>query len=464
MDKIRFGTDGWRAKIADGFTFSNVRRAAYGLGAVLRKKKKSAKVLIGFDTRFNSDLFAQEAAKTLVGLGHRVLLSDRIIPTPALSLAVRDQKADAGVMITASHNSGAYNGFKVKLPPGVSAPERFTQAVEKNIPALAPAASVPAGEIPLAHWLSPYLKTIAAKIDLKSIRKAGLRIVFDSMHGVGEDHFERLVEGGKTRVMTVAADRDVFFGGRQPEPIGANLRPLASAIRKTKAHMGFATDGDGDRVGLMDERGRYVHVHRLHGILLYHLWVHRGLRGAVVKTVSGTRMLERMAQKWGIPLYETPIGFKYIGELMLKEDVLLGVEESGGIAVKGHLAERDGLFSALLILEALVYLKKSVTEAVDFIQKQFGPFYSDRIDLENVPVEHQKKILDRLKKTPPANLAGSKITGLQTLDGVRLDFADGWVMARASGTEPLLRLYAESGSPAKTQALLKAIRSEALRK
>ncbi len=462
MDKIRFGTDGWRAKIADGFTFSNVRRAAYGLGAVLRKKKRSAKVLVGFDTRFNSDQFAREAAHSLATQGHRVLLSDRIIPTPALSLAVRDQKADAGVMITASHNSGAYNGFKVKLPPGISAPESFTRAIEKNIPNLAPSAV--ARRIPLAHWLSPYLKTIASQIDLKAIRKAGFRIVFDSMHGVGEDHFERLLKGGKTRVTTVAAERDVFFGGRQPEPIGPNLGPLASMIRKTKAHMGFATDGDGDRVGLMDERGRYVHVHRLHGILLYHLWVHRGLRGAVVKTVSGTRMLERMAQKWGIALYETPIGFKYIGEIMLKEDVLLGVEESGGIAVKGHLAERDGLFSALLILEALVYLKKSVTGAVDFVQKQFGPFYSDRIDLENVPFDRQKKILDRLKNTPPAAMAGSPVTGLQTLDGVRLDLKDGWVMARASGTEPLLRLYAESGSRNQTQALLKAIRSEALRK
>jgi phosphomannomutase len=375
---------------------------------------------------------------------------------------VRDHKADAGVMITASHNLGAYNGFKVKLPPGISAPGRFTEAIEKNIPALAPPAKE--AKTPSVNWLSPYLKTIASKMDLKAIRKAGLRIVFDSMHGVGEDHFERLIEGGKTRVTTVAAERDVFFGGRQPEPIGPNLGPLASAIRKTRADMGFATDGDGDRVGLMDERGQYVHVHRLHGILLYHLWVHRGLRGAVVKTVSGTRMLERMAQKWGIALYETPIGFKYIGEIMLKEDVLLGVEESGGIAVKGHLPERDGLFSALLILEALVYLKKSVTEAVNFVQEQFGPFYSDRIDLENVPFDRQEKILDRLKNTPPAQVAGSRVTGLQTLDGVRIDLRDGWVMARASGTEPLLRLYAESGSQAKTRALLKAIRLEALRK
>jgi phosphomannomutase len=461
-DKIHFGTDGWRAKIADGFTFSNVRRAAAGLSRTLSSRKKSSKVLVGFDTRFNSDLFAKEAAQTLAALGHRVILSDKILPTPALSLAVRDQKCDAGVMITASHNSGAYNGFKVKLPPGVSAPESFTREIEKNIPAQAPAAAP--GKIQTADWLSAYLKAIASQVDLKAIRKAGLKIVFDSMHGVGENHFENILLGGKTKVMTVAANRDVFFGGRQPEPIGANLKPLSRAIRQTKADMGFATDGDGDRVGLMDEKGNFVHVHRLHGILLYHLQVHKGWRGAVVKTVSGTRMLARMARQWGIPLYETPIGFKYIGEIMLKEDVLLGVEESGGIAVKGHLAERDGLFSALLVLEALVAMKKSVTEAVAFVQKQFGPYDSDRIDLENVPFERQKKILGRLKNAPPRSIAGEKIIAVQALDGVRLDLEDGWVMARASGTEPLLRLYAETPSPRKTQALLKAIRLEALKK
>ncbi|HVM32476.1 MAG TPA: phosphoglucomutase/phosphomannomutase family protein [bacterium] len=459
-DPIHFGTDGWRAKIADTFTFPNVRRAAFGLGRSLRPQK-GAKVLVGFDGRFNSDLFAREAARTLARLGHRVLLSDRILPTPALSLAVRDQRADAGVMITASHNSGAYNGFKVKVWPGVSAPEAFTRAVEKNIPAHVP--EPPPAELPAADWLSPYLKKIGALVDLRAIRKAGLKVVFDSMHGVGERHFESLVAGGKTKVTTVAGERDVFFGGRQPEPIGPQLAPLTKAIRRARADLGFATDGDGDRVGVMDGKGRYVHVHRLHGILLYHLWVNRGMRGAVVKTVSGTRMLSRMARAWDIPLYETPIGFKYIGEIMLREDVLLGVEESGGIAVKGHLAERDGLFSALLILEALVAMKKSVGEAVDFVQKCFGPYFSDRLDLENVPAADQARILARLKKAPPLSVAGEKITGVQALDGVRFDLKDGWVMARASGTEPLLRLYAESPSAAKTGALLGAIRREALK-
>jgi phosphomannomutase len=463
VDLIRFGTDGWRAKIADTFTFANVRRTAHGLGLALRKKKKSALVLVGYDTRFNSDQFAKTAAKVLAQMGHQVSLSSGILPTPALSLAVRTQKADAGVMITASHNSGAYNGFKIKLPPGVSAPSSFTRLVEENIPAQvseSPARQTLKNE----NWLSNYLKAVRSKVDIGLIQKAGWRVVFDSMHGVGERHFEHLVSGGRTKVQTIASERDVFFGGRQPEPIGANLASMSKAIRTTKADLGFATDGDGDRVGMMDERGRYVDVHKLHGLLLYHLWVHRKWRGAIVKTVSGTLMIERMAQKWNIPLFETPIGFKYIGEIMLREDVLLGAEESGGIAVKGHLPERDGLFSALLILEALSVLKMSVAEAITFLQKEFGPYHSGRIDLENISFDQQARILGRLKKSSPAFIAGHSVTGLQALDGVRFNLKEGWVMVRPSGTEPLLRLYAEATSLKKVQALLNAVQVEALRK
>ncbi len=444
------------------FTFSNVRRAAFGLGRVLRKKKKAARVFVGYDTRFCSDKFALAAAEILASLGHRVTLASRLLPTPALSLAVKAKKADAGVMITASHNSGDYNGFKIKLPPGVSAPPDFTRQVEKAIPAAAPAAR---GKVKVqkADWLPFYLDTLKSKVDLPSLKRAGLKVAFDSMHGVGDGHFEKLVSGGKTRVLTIAANRDIAFGGRHPEPIGPNLGPLSQAIRKSKADVGFATDGDGDRVGMMDEKGRFVDVHKVHALLLYHLWVHRGLRGAVVKTVSGTLMVERMAQRWGIPLFETPIGFKYIGGVMLKEDVLLGIEESGGIAIKGHLPERDGLLSALLLLEALAALKKSVTEAVSFLQKEFGPFYSDRVDLENIPFERQAKILDRLKKSPPAQVAGHQVTGVQTLDGVKLKLEKGWLLVRPSGTEPLLRLYAEAPSAREVQALLKAAKREALK-
>lgn len=461
MDVIRFGTDGWRAKIADTFTFANVRRAAFGLGKALKRKKKSALVFVGFDTRFNSDKFAADAAKVLSSQGHRVTLASRLLPTPALSLAVKQFKADAGVMITASHNSGAYNGFKIKLPPGVSAPPVFTKEVEKNIPSklVEPAAS----NLRKADWLPSYLKTVKGKVDIAAIKRAGLKIAFDSMHGVGESHFENIVSGGRTKVRTVASARDVFFGGRQPEPIGPNLIPLTKLIRFWKADMGFATDGDGDRVGMMDEKGGFVDVHKLHGILLYHLFVHKKWRGAVVKTVSGTLMVERMARRWGIPLFETPIGFKYIGEVMLKEDVLMGVEESGGLAVKGHLPERDGLLSALLLLEALVVMKKTVSEAVAFLQKEFGPYHSGRIDLENVPFDRQARILARLKKSPPAVVAGHRVIGVNAMDGVKLKLEKGWLLVRASGTEPLLRLYAEAPSMREVQALLAAAKKEVLK-
>ncbi len=455
MDILKFGTDGWRAKIADTFTFPNVRRVACGLGTALARRKKSSLVFVGYDTRLFSERFARAAAEVLSAMGHRVVLASRLLPTPALSLAVKEKKADAGVMITASHNAGTYNGFKIKLPPGVSASTSFTSIVEKNIPAHAPAAG-PGGAIRREDWLPLYLKAVGSKVDLPALRKSGLRVVVDSMHGVGERHFERLVSGGKTRVRTVAAERDVFFGGRQPEPVGANLGPLSRAVRDWKADVGFATDGDGDRVGMMDERGRFIDVHKLHALLLYHLWVRKGLRGAVVKTVSGTLMVERMAGKWGIPVFETPIGFKYIGAVMLEEDVLLGLEESGGIAVKGHLPERDGLLSALLLFEALAEMGKSAGEAVAFLQKEFGPFYSGRVDLENIPFDRQAAILDRITKSPPSRVAGRPVLAVQSLDGVKLKLEGGWLLLRASGTEPLLRLYAEASSPKEVRALLNA--------
>lgn len=455
MDQLHFGTDGWRAKISTTFNFPNVRRVAYGLGVTLQKKKKSALIFVGYDTRFYSDQYAAEAAKVLASFGHRVVLSSRILPTPALSLAVKQYKADAGVMITASHNSGAYNGFKIKLPPGVSAPSSFTQVVEKNIPNFEPDLSL-SGPVTSQDWLPFYLKSIAAKVNLKAIRQAGFKVVIDSMHGVGGKHFEELISGSKTQAGTVAANRDIFFGGIQPEPIGPNLKPLFKMMKDWKADVGFATDGDGDRIGMVDEKGHYVDVHKLHGILLYHLWVNRGMRGAVVKTVSGTLMIDRMAKEWGIPVFETPIGFKYIGGVMLKENVLLGLEESGGIAIQGHLPERDGLLSGLLLLEALVTMKKTPTDAVAFLQKEFGPYYSGRIDVENMPFAKQAAVLNRLKKLPPTSIAGQKVVGLQTLDGVKLKLENGWLMVRPSGTEPLLRLYAEAPSTKQMQAFLKA--------
>lgn len=458
MDQIKFGTDGWRARMDGAFTLSNVCRVAQGLGRTLKARSR---VFVGYDTRKNSPLFAKAAAEVLASIGHKVTLASRLLPTPALSLAVKDQKADAGVMITASHNSGHYNGFKVKLYPGVSAPGDFTQKIEKAVPILPPVIAA-SQKILKSDWLKPYLRTLGQKVDLKVLRGSGLRIVVDSMHGVGERHFEELVGSKRTHVWTVADKRSDTFGGRQPEPIGPNLGPLSQAVRAHRADIGFATDGDGDRIGMMDEKGRFVDVHKLHAILLYHLWVNRGMRGGVVKTVSGTLMIERMALRLGAPLYETPIGFKHIGAVMLKKDVLLGLEESGGIAFKGHLPERDGLLSALYLMEALVTMGKSVSEAVEFFQERFGPFHYDRLDLENIPAGRQKAILSKVQKKVPRKIAGHSVIGVQTLDGVKLKLEKGWVLLRPSGTEPLLRLYAEAPSVGEVKDLLQTVKKLAL--
>jgi phosphomannomutase len=448
--------------MAGPFTLANVRRAAFGLGKVLSSRKRHAKVLVGFDTRRHSPDFAKAVATVLASMGHRAHLASRLLPTPALSLAVKSLKADAGVMITASHNDGSYNGFKIKLPPGVSAPPSFTGKVEAAIPSEPPAA-LKASRVPRKDWLSPYLAALRSKVDLKALQGAGLKVAVDSMHGVGMRHFERLLTKGRTRVRTVGGDPRADFKGRHPEPIAKNLFPLSRLIRSWKADLGFATDGDGDRVGMMDSQGGFVDVHKVHALLLYHLWINRGMRGAVVRTVSGTLMVERMARQWGIRVFETPIGFKHIGAVMLKEDVLLGLEESGGIAVKGHIPERDGLYSALLLMEALVALGKSVAQAVAFLQDSFGPFHSSRVDVPGIPSPRQARILMRLRKSPPSRLAGRKVEAVQTLDGVKFKFQDAWLLVRASGTEPLLRLYAEAPSEGEVKDLLAAAAKEARR-
>ena len=453
MEPIRFGTDGWRAKIADTYTHANVRRAAAALGGVLKSKKDSCLVLVGYDPRFGSEHFAETAAQILVSQGHQVIVATRMLPTPALSLALGQYNADAGVMITASHNSGEYNGFKIKLPPGVSAPNEFTKEVESRLFNVVEAP--PPVDITRSDFLSHYLTTLGKRVNLPALKKAGFNIVADAMHGAASNHLEKLLAGGKTKVVTIAANRDAWFGGRHPEPIDKYLAPLKKAVKDHKAQAGFATDGDADRVGLVDEKGHFVDVHKLHALLLYHLWKNKGERGAVVKTVSGTLMIDRMAEAWKIPVKVTPIGFKYIGNVMMREDVLLGVEESGGIAFKGHLPERDGLLSALLILEALAGMGKSVTKAVARLQKEFGPYYSDRTDLENVPSDLQAKVLEGLKTSPPENAAGLKVTGVDSMDGVKLKLENGWLLVRPSGTEPLLRLYAEADDPKKVKELLK---------
>jgi phosphomannomutase len=454
MEPIKFGTDGWRAKIADTYTHANVRRAAFALSVVLKEMKPSCRVLVGYDPRYGSEHFAATAARVLSSQGHEAILSDRMLPTPALSLALGKWKADAGVMITASHNSGEYNGFKIKIPPGVSAPNEYTRKVESSLPAETDeTAGTPAPT--QADFLSYYLSVLKKRVDVKAIRKAGFRLVADPMHGAASNLLEKMLVGGRTKVTTIAANRDAFFGGRHPEPIDRYLGPLKEAVRKSRAMAGLATDGDADRIGLVDEKGVYVDVHKIHALLLDHLVRFRGMKGSVVRTVSGTLIVDRMAKAFNLPVKVTPIGFKYIGAVMLKENALLGVEESGGMAVKGHLAERDGLFLGLLILEALAARGLSVTKAVARLQREFGPYYSDRVDLENVPAELQSRVLGGWKNDPPERAAGMKVTGVETLDGVKLLLDNGWLLVRASGTEPLLRLYAEADSPQRVKALLK---------
>jgi phosphomannomutase len=447
---IHFGTDGWRAKIAEGFTFEKVGKVSQALAAVLPARSS---VLVGFDTRFASDRFAKQVGQILIANKHKAILADSIIPTPALSLMVGLRQAQAGVMITASHNSGEYNGYKIKLPPGVSAPSSFTQLIEKHI-LKAPVVLNPDQVCPTFSWKSEYLNILKKKVDLASIKNAGLKIVVDSMHGAGQRLLEELLSGGKTQVRTIAGQPDPLFGGRHPEPIAENLKPLCTEVKLWKAAVGFANDGDADRIGMVDECGHYVDVHKIHALIFYHLKNHRKENGSIIKTVSGTMMIEKMAQAWNCPVVETPVGFKYIGEQMMKNDVLLGMEESGGIAIKNHLPERDGLLSALLLTEALSIFRKPVTVILSQLQKQFGPYFSCRHDMAQIPSELQLKIIEHLKGNPPLRIAGTRILGTNTLDGLKFQMDNAWLLIRSSGTEPLLRIYAEASSLKQVQKIL----------
>jgi len=489
---IKFGTDGWRAVIARDYTFANVERVAQAYADYLVSPEKESLtrqliavgqiskeeahhhvftnvigqavtsvntlVVVGYDRRFLSELFAQRVAEVLVGNNARVALFREDAPTPLISWAVKELKATGGVVITASHNPHDFNGFKIKAPWGGSAPPETTSAVEKLVDANPPKrADVPgdAHEL-LAPAIESYRAQIESYIDLDKIRRSPAAVVIDSMHGSGGSWVESFLRGGKLKVETIRAHRDPLFGGVNPEPIDSNLGPLKHRVLDSKALVGLATDGDADRVGAVNELGETMTMHDVVPLILLHLVRHRKMTGAVVRTVSQSVLLKRIAAAHNLKLYETPIGFKYIAELMLKNDILIGAEESGGIGVKGHIPERDGILNSLLFLEAIISAGIPPSEMMRELYREFGEFHFGRKDL-HVETERGQELVERLAKTPPNELAHYKVVGVVTMDGTKLLFEDeSWLLFRQSGTEPVLRVYAEATDVNKMQALLAA--------
>ena len=480
---IRFGTDGWRAVIADGFTFANLERVAQAYALFLLRqrgapvpgdgataqgaKEKTARsseeriaprVVVGYDRRFLSDHFALRAAEVLAGNGVGVEMFDSDVPTPLVSWAVRDRAADGGVVITASHNPAEFNGFKIKAPWGGSATPETTADVESLVDTTETrrGSYAECGRGPLEVSTASYREQIAAYVDLERLRAAPARVVVDPMHGTGGRWVESFLGGGRLGAETIRAGRDATFGGVAPEPIDRNLGPLKARVRESHALVGLATDGDADRVGAVNELGATMTMHEVVPLILLHLARARGMTGGVVRTFSQSVLTKRIAEAHGLKLHETPIGFKYVADLMLSEDILIGAEESGGIGVKGHLPERDGLLNSLLVLEAVVSSGRPPSELVKLMHREFGEFHYDRRDL-HADVALGLELVCSLAASPPAALGGHEVTGVEQLDGTKLLFADeSWLLFRQSGTEPVLRIYCEATSTAKRDSLLDA--------
>ncbi len=465
---IKFGTDGWRAVIADEYTFENVERVAQAFADYLlqthtpdsghetSQETKTPRVVVGYDRRFLSERFAQRAAEVLVGNGVAVSLFDADVPTPLVSWAVRESGAAGGVVITASHNPPHFNGFKIKAPWGGSATEVTTLAVESLVDAHAPRrgellARMDAG---LDETAESYRRQLADFVDLDLMRSAAARVVVDPMHGTGGLWVESFLRGGKLEVETIRAARDTLFGGVAPEPIDRNLAPLKRRVAEAGALVGLATDGDADRVGAVADDGATMTMHEVVPLILLHLARERKLKGGVVRTFSQSVLLKRIAAAHDLPLYETAIGFKYIADLMLSQDILIGAEESGGIGVRGHLPERDGILNSLLFLESIITAGKKPTEMVREMHREFGEFYFGRRDI-HTEVARGQSLVAELAAAPPLKLGDEPVVSVETLDGAKLIFKDeSWLLFRQSGTEPVLRIYAEATSTAKMETLL----------
>jgi phosphomannomutase len=486
---IRFGTDGWRALIAREFTFENLERVAQAYAEFLRRgaaqsnkvigggeagetntaagasertassagpSAGGARVVVGYDRRFLSEQFARRAAEVLAGNGLDVSLFDSDVPTPLVSWAVRENSAAGGVVITASHNPAGFNGFKIKAHWGGSAPPETTSAVEALVDSSEPRTAELPSDVheALASGAESYRRQIEGYVELDRLLSARARVVIDPMHGAGGRWVESFLGGGALEAETIRADRDVLFGGVDPEPIDRNLGALKRRVRETGALVGLATDGDADRVGAVSETGETMTMHEVVPVILLHLARRRGMKGGVVRTFSQSVLLKRIAAALGLKLYETPIGFKYIADLMLTEDILIGAEESGGIGVRDHLPERDGILNSLLFLEAVVAAEKTPSELVREMHREFGEFYFGRRDL-HTEVARGLALVQTLAAQPPARIGAHPVNTIVTTDGTKLIFSDeSWLLFRQSGTEPVLRIYAEATSMAKMNELL----------
>lgn len=465
---IRFGTDGWRALVAEEFTFPNVRRVVQGIALYLRRhpvRGRSQTVIVGYDTRPLGDRFAQAAAEVLAGNGLRVLVTPGPVPTPAVSMAVPRLKLLGAVLITASHNPFTYNGVKFRPFYAGSADSSMTQWIERRISQevrrIPFEEGIRTGRIRPTDLAPHYIRFLRRYVQwdaFRRMKRKRLLVAYDCMHGAGQDFPWRIVPeklGNRVCIFPVASREccpDPIRSAYRPEPIGEHLKELASEVRFARADAGLATDGDADRMGLIGPDGRFVSSQETMALLLWHLLEDRGWRGPVVTTVAATNLMDALSARYGIPLERTPVGFKHIVERMRKQEILFGGEESGGFCFRGTVPERDGLLAGLLILELMAVRGKSLSVILGDLRRRFGRWIYRRADLElGRPLERDRLL--RWAKTGARRIA--HLREIQILDGVKMILKDGsWLLLRPSGTEPLLRVYAEARSEEKLRALL----------
>jgi len=462
VTSIKFGTDGWRGVIAEDFTFDNVAKVALAAANYFKRHKKIKNgVVVGYDARFLSQEFAEKTAEVLANRGIHVIISDKISSTPMVSFLTKKLGAAGGVVITASHNPAKYNGFKIKGDFGGPAHPEMIEKVERELkkirtPRVVARHSfqefVEKGIIRRMDFTDAYVQDVKSKIDVMKIQSAEIKIAYDAMHGAGQGVLEKIVP----LKVSLRQSFNPSFGGSHPEPLPQHLAELSRVVVQDNCDIGIATDGDADRIGAFDEKGNFVDSHRIFALLLKYFVEHKKWRGEVAKSFSVSQIINKMCQKYQLVLHETPIGFKYLCRLMTERDILIAAEESGGLGVKGHLPERDGIYIGLLLCEIMATRGVKLGALVEELMAEFGWHYFNRYDAHLTEKEKQR-ILSVYKKGV-RKLGDFEVQRVETKDGYKLFVDNGWTLVRASGTEPLIRFYAESDSPDKVEQLLQSAR------
>lgn len=461
---IKFGTSGWRAVIADTFTFPNVRLASAGIAQHLMESSSHPQVVVGYDTRFLSERFAETAADMLASHGVETYLCSEPVPTPALAHDIVHNQRQGGVNITASHNPPEYNGIKFSGPDGGPALPEVTADIEKLVAEIAEghrSLRGPSFTAPLRHAADPrpaYLEELHAKVDIKCIEEGRLKVAYHPLYGTGRGYLNHILNEHATAVLTLDDFRNPLFGGSGPDPNEANLARLSRLVQDERCAVGLATDGDADRFGVIDADGTWIHPNYVLAVLADYLIGDRKMVGGLARSVATTHLIDAVARYYKVPLYQTPVGFKYIGELINKDRIVLGGEESAGMSIRGHVPEKDGILACLLVTEAIARRGVSLKEQIDTLFDKVGPLYSVRVNFRLTPELH-KSFPGKLAQDPE-KLDSRKIARIDRTDGLKMILEDGsWALLRLSGTEPVVRIYCEAPSRAELDSLVETTRA-----